>query len=143
MRSRWERRRASTLGAGLGAALMTLTGMVGASLVVGTPAGAVTTAAAPPETSGGQMMTADPDGGYWTVNATGAVTTYDGAPNFGSPAASGITLSKPMVGMAATPDGGGYWQVAKDGGVFNYGDAPFEGSAGGIHLNQPVVGMAD
>ena len=142
MRSRWERRRASTLGAGLGAALMTLTGMVGASLVVGTPAGAVTTAAAPPETSGGQMMTADPDGGYWTVNATGAVTTYDGAPNFGSPAASGITLSKPMVGMAATPDGAGYWLVASDGGIFSYGDAQFYGSTGAIHLNEPIVGMA-
>ena len=142
MRSRWERRRASTLGAGLGAALMTLTGMVGASLVVGTPAGAVTTAAAQPETSGGQMMTADPDGGYWTVNATGAVTTYDGAPNFGSPAVSGITLSKPMVGMAATPDGAGYWLVGSDGGIFSYGDAHFYGSTGAIHLNEPIVGMA-
>ena len=142
MRSRWDRRRASTLVAGLGAALMTLTGMAGASLIVGTPSEAVTTAAAQPETSGGQMMTADPDGGYWTVNATGAVTTYDGAPNFGSPAASGITLSKPMVGMAATPDGAGYWLVASDGGIFSYGDAQFYGSTGALTLNKPIVGMA-
>jgi len=28
------------------------------------------------------------------------------------------------------------------GGIFNYGDAPFEGSAGSLHLNAPVVGMA-
>ena len=142
MRKRRERRRASTLVAGLGAALMTLTGVVGASMFVGNPAEAVTAAAPPAETSGGQMMTADPSGGYWTVNATGAVTTYDGAPNFGSPAASGITLSKPMVGMAATPDGAGYWLVASDGGIFSYGDAHFYGSTGAIHLNQPIVGMA-
>ena len=32
--------------------------------------------------------------------------------------------------------------MASDGGVFSYGDARFYGSTGGIHLNQPVVGMA-
>ena len=36
----------------------------------------------------------------------------------------------------------GYWFTASDGGVFAYGNSPFWGSAGGIHLNQPVVGMA-
>jgi hypothetical protein len=35
----------------------------------------------------------------------------------------------------------GYWLVGGDGGVFSYG-APFYGSAGAVHLNQPVVGMA-
>jgi hypothetical protein len=44
--------------------------------------------------------------------------------------------------MAATPDGKGYWLVASDGGIFAYGDAGFSGSAGSLHLNQPVVGMA-
>ena len=44
--------------------------------------------------------------------------------------------------MASTPDGKGYWLVASDGGVFTYGDAGFLGSAGSVHLNQPVVGMA-
>jgi hypothetical protein len=28
------------------------------------------------------------------------------------------------------------------GGIFSYGDASFFGSTGGIHLNQPIVGMA-
>ena len=32
-------------------------------------------------------------------------------------------LNKPIVGMAATPDGGGYWLVASDGGIFAFGDA--------------------
>ena len=39
-------------------------------------------------------------------------------------------------------DGNGYWLVASDGGIFSFGDAQFYGSTGGIHLNQPVVGMA-
>jgi hypothetical protein len=40
--------------------------------------------------------------------------------------------------------GQGYWMVASDGGIFNYGPAAsFYGSAGSIHLNQPIVGMAN
>jgi len=87
-------------------------------------------------------MAADPNGGYWTVSWLGAITAYDAAPVFGSPALSGITLTKPIVGMAATPDGQGYWLVAADGGIFAFGDASFYGSTGAIHLNQPIVGMA-
>ena len=45
-------------------------------------------------------------------------------------------------GWPGTPDGGGYWLVAADGGVFRFGDATFHGSAGGIQLNKPIVGMA-
>ena len=43
--------------------------------------------------------------------------------------------------MTASPDGAGYWMVASDGGVFTYGDATFQGSAGSLKLNKPVVGM--
>ncbi len=53
-----------------------------------------------------------------------------------------IHLNKPVVGMAATPDGKGYWLVASDGGIFTYGDAKFYGSTGAIRFNQPIVGMA-
>jgi hypothetical protein len=51
-------------------------------------------------------------------------------------------LNRPIVGMAATPDGGGYWNVATDGGIFSFGDAAFYGSTGNIALNRPIVGMA-
>ena len=44
--------------------------------------------------------------------------------------------------MAATPDGEGYWLVASDGGIFTFGDASFYGSAGALHLNKAIVGMA-
>ncbi len=88
------------------------------------------------------MLAADPSGGYWTAGATGGVTPHGGAPALGSPALSGLTLTRPIVGMAPTPSGAGYWLVASDGGVFNYGDAAFHGSTGAIHLNKPIVGMA-
>ena len=51
-------------------------------------------------------------------------------------------LNKPIVGIAATPDGKGYWLVASDGGVFSFGDAAFYGSTGGLTLNKPIVGIA-
>jgi len=92
--------------------------------------------------SGGRMMAADPNGGYWIVSAIGAVTPEGGAPALGSPALMGLTLARPLVGMASTPDGGGYWLVASDGGIFSYGDASFYGSTGSFHLNQPIAGMA-
>ena len=46
----------------------------------------------------------------------GGVFTYGDAGFFGS--AGNVPLSKPIVGMAATPTGKGYWLVASDGGVF-------------------------
>ncbi len=92
--------------------------------------------------SGGRLMAADPNGGYWTVNWVGVVTAYGGAPTFGSPALSGIKVVRPIMAMAATPDGQGYWLVGSDGGVFSYGDATFYGSTGALHLNEPIVGMA-
>jgi N-acetylmuramoyl-L-alanine amidase len=53
-----------------------------------------------------------------------------------------MVLNKPIVSMAATPDGKGYWLVASDGGIFTFGDATFYGSTGNMVLNKPIVGMA-
>jgi ribosomal protein L24E len=40
------------------------------------------------------------------------------------------------------PAHAGYWLVASDGGIFSFGNAKFYGSTGGMHLNQPINGMA-
>ena len=44
--------------------------------------------------------------------------------------------------LAPARAGGGYLMCASDGGVFTFGDAHFYGSTGGMHLNQPIVGIA-
>ena len=76
--------------------------------------------------------------GWWPPTAASSATGTRRF--FGS--RGGQPLNKPIVGMAATPDGGGYWLVASDGGIFSYGDATFYGSRGGQPLNKPIVGMA-
>jgi len=78
--------------------------------------------------------------GYWAVSRTGKVMALGAAPDAGG--MSALHLARPVVTMAATPDGGGYWLVASDGGIFSFGDARFYGSTGGVRLTEPVVGMA-
>ena len=60
----------------------------------------------------------------------GGIFTFGDAAFYGS--TGGFRLNKPIVGMAATPDGRGYWLVASDGGIFTFGDAAFYGSTGGF-----------
>jgi len=83
---------------------------------------------------------ASSQGGAILAGADGGVFSFCSAPYFGS--MGGQPLNKPIVGIAATPDGLGYWLVASDGGIFAFGDATFYGSMGGKPLNQPIVGMA-
>jgi hypothetical protein len=78
--------------------------------------------------------------GYRLVAADGGLFAFGDAPFYGS--TGNITLNRPVVGMATTPDGKGYWLVASDGGLFAFGDARFYGSTGSIALNKPVVAMA-
>ena len=94
-----------------------------------TPAVGPTCPAPPPQ----------PPPGYWQVASDGGVFTFGAAHFYGS--TGSMRLNKPVVGMAATPDGKGYWLVASDGGIFAYGDAQFYGSTGSMVLNKPIIGM--
>jgi hypothetical protein len=85
-------------------------------------------------------LTVAPSVGYWEVAANGTVAGYGDADPLGSAAA--VALTKPLVGIAASPSGEGFWLVGSDGGIFNYGDAKFYGSTGALKLNQPIVGIA-
>jgi hypothetical protein len=67
-----------------------------------------------------------------------SVFGFGAAPEAGAP----IVSNRPLVGLAATPDGKGYWLTASDGGVFSFGDANFYGSTGSIKLNRPIVAIA-
>ncbi|MGH9307645.1 MAG: Ig-like domain repeat protein [Acidimicrobiales bacterium] len=77
---------------------------------------------------------------YWLAAADGSVLSFGDAGYFGSEANK--ALNKPVVAMAATPDGAGYWLVAADGGVFSFGDAGYFGSEANKALNRPVVAIA-
>jgi hypothetical protein len=79
-------------------------------------------------------------GGYRQVASDGGIFTFGDARFFGS--MGGAHLNRPVVGLAATPDGKGYWEVASDGGVFTFGDARFFGSKGRAQIRSSVVGMA-
>jgi predicted lipoprotein with Yx(FWY)xxD motif len=78
--------------------------------------------------------------GYRLVASDGGIFAFGDAGFSGSTGA--MTLNKPIVGMASTPDGKGYWLVASDGGIFAFGDAGFSGSTGAMTLNKPIVGMS-
>jgi hypothetical protein len=77
--------------------------------------------------------------GTWLVDAAGGVHPLGGALFLGD--LSGRSLNRPIVALAATPDGRGYRLVASDGGVFAFEDAAFYGSTGSLRLNRPVVGI--
>ena len=112
----------------------------GATLVLGILPGQTA------ETDGGlrasltslRTSVSSPAGGYWIVDAAGAVTSFGGAANYGSAPAH---LNQPIVGIVSTSDGLGYWLVAKDGGVFAFGDAAYSGNALGTSSTGSVVGM--
>ncbi len=129
------------MASGLGAAAL---GVIWSGTVLVSPSAAPATARShaavlTSDYGAGHLFSADPTGGYWMTNGTGAVFAYGGAPYMGG---MGGPINRPMVGMASTVSGHGYWLVASDGGVFSYGDAHFYGSTGSIRLNQPIVGMA-
>jgi hypothetical protein len=78
--------------------------------------------------------------GYRFVGSDGGIFDFGAAAFEGS--TGGVTLNRPIAGMASTPGGNGYWLVASDGGIFAFGDAQFFGSEGATTLNAPIVGLA-
>jgi acetyl esterase/lipase len=52
-------------------------------------------------------------------------------------------VAAPTASLAPPLHPYGYRMVAGDGGVFDFGSARYFGSMGGLHLNRPVVGLAD
>ncbi len=126
-------------------------------LIVRPGRGSETVSWSPPLSDGGTQVT-----GYLVSNSENSQVRSVGA-NAVEATFTGLTLGtsisisveaqnaqgagKPAVSTAtssviAPPDGLGYWLVASDGGVFSYGDAGFFGSAGAIHLAQPIVAMS-
>ena len=87
------------------------------------------------------FIVAAPGTANWLVSSSGGVFSFGQAPFEGS--AGALTLSQPIVGQAAAPDGGGYWLAAKDGGIFTYGSATYWGSLPGdnVHVSD-IVGIA-
>ena len=78
--------------------------------------------------------------GYWIVASDGGIFSFGVAPFFGSTGA--LDLNRPVVGMAATPDGAatGWWPAtaaSSPSGTPISTDRPAPST-----LNQPVVGMA-
>ena len=119
-------------------------GSTGDSAADGGGSGAEAGAAPAEVPSGGgarsETAAVRPGDGYRLVGADGGVFTFGDATFLGS--TGGLSLNRPIVGLAASPTRRGYWLVAADGGVFTFGDARFFGSTGGIQLNQPIVGVA-
>ena len=80
-----------------------------------------------------------PANGYWLASQAGPVASIGRAARF----APARHLTRPVAGIAATPDGRGYWLAAQDGGVLSFGDAHFFGSAAGkLAKGAELVGIA-
>jgi outer membrane protein assembly factor BamB len=131
--------------------------------------GPATSTAGPPILAGGSLWSVDVDTGvlYALNPATGAVRTtvaLGGVPHFTSPSAGlallligtnhGVTAlagpsgvpphapPPPSLASCKTPaNHDGYWTVARDGALFAFGGAPYCGSASGLLLSHPIVGM--
>ncbi len=96
---------------------------------------------------GGGSLFQDAAGTWWLGYAAWnkSCTNYGGTCGairqlFTAPVNISNGLVVPCSAPAGTPVG--YRITASDGGIFDFGNLPFCGSTGGIHINQPVVGMA-
>jgi alpha-tubulin suppressor-like RCC1 family protein len=81
---------------------------------------------------------------YTTATAASRPGSYPISCSAGSLSAANYFVAN-LVGatLTLTAPPLGYHLVASDGGIFSFGNAQFYGSTGAIHLNQPIVGIAD
>jgi hypothetical protein len=59
-----------------------------------------------------------------------------------NPQGTSVTSEADAYAFGSSGSCNGYRFVASDGGIFDFGSAVFEGSTGGVTLNEPIVGMA-
>ncbi len=90
--------------------------------------------------AGGGASSASVPPAATTADGAGSASHASGLPRPASAVATPTSLHV-EVGTATDTATGGYWLVASDGGVFSF-NAPFLGSAGGLQLVEPIVGMA-
>jgi hypothetical protein len=83
---------------------------------------------------------AGPPGGYLMAAADGGVFTYGRVKFSGS--LGQLSLTTPIVDVAATVDLKGYVMLGGDGGVFTFGKSRFGGSAAGLHPDGRFVAIA-
>ncbi len=114
------------------------------------PTAASSPSATPASTAPPAASTSTSPSWAWPPPPTAAATGWWPRTAASSPSATPRSTGRPAVSTSTSPswawpptsDGRGYWLVASDGGIFTFGDAGFHGSTGGVHLNQPIVGMA-
>ena len=79
-------------------------------------------------------------GGYWLDDAKGGIYSFGSAPFYGS--AGNLALNKPIVGMAATPDGAGLLAGGLRRRHLHLRRRRLLRQHGHLVLNKPIVGMA-
>jgi polyvinyl alcohol dehydrogenase (cytochrome) len=116
----------------------------------------------PPVVAGGLVWSLDAYGTLWGLNPANGEHVVEEQTNAGEPdhfptpsVADGLLLA-PTTDQIFAYDGPAglppppppvpgqtrYWVALAAGGVYAFGGAPFHGSAGGLRLTQPIVGMA-
>jgi hypothetical protein len=103
--------------------------------------GSTSPPASPPEVpiSGGS--------GPSTSSTTTSSSSTTSTSTVAAPTTTTTTTTPPAPTAPTAPTGQvlgqqGYWLVGRDGGIFAFGNARFHGSAGSLHLQRPIAGIA-
>jgi Peptidase A4 family/Putative Ig domain len=116
-----------------------LVGLLAFIAAIVAPAVNPATAASVPAAPASSVATPDPASTPYPSGLAVTAATAHTTPRASGEGPASVTPDQPD---AATSASQGYWLVASDGGIFTFGDAGYFGSAGGMQLNRPIVGMA-